>query len=104
MHPLSPDVCYLLSHVHRILLFCHSKHAPLQEGIVHHLQLQGQESELLRSIYLQEVNRVKFLMRGYLRCRLWKVEKYVMYILDNEEEQEKLSSQELHHAQVNLAS
>lgn len=72
----------------------------MQEGVIRHLQQQGQASELIRSIYLQELNRVRYMMRAYLRCRLLKIEKYVMHILDNEEEQEKLSSQELHQAQV----
>lgn len=68
--------------------------------MIQHLQRQGQASELIRSIYLQELNRVRYLMRAYLRCRLLKIEKYVMHILDNEDEQDKLSSQELQHAQV----
>ena len=76
------------------------EHAFVQEDVIRHLQQQGQDSELIRSIYLQELNRVKFMMRAYLRCRLQKIEKYVMFILDNEDEQEKLSHQELHHAQV----
>lgn len=72
----------------------------LQEDVIRHLQLQGADSELVRTLYLQEVNRVKYMLRAYLRCRLLKIEKYVMHVLDNEEEQEKLSPQELHHAQV----
>ncbi len=71
-----------------------------QEGVIQHLQWQGQASELIRSVYLQELNRVRYLMRAYLRCRLLKIEKFVMHILDNEEEQDKLSPQELQHAQV----
>lgn len=76
----------------------------LQGGIIQHLHQQGQECELMRSVYLQEVNRVKYMMRAYLRCRLWKVEQYAMHILDNEEEQEKLSPQELYYAQVGLCT
>ena len=68
--------------------------------MIQHLQRQGQASELIRSIYMQELNRVRYMMRGYLRCRLLKIEKYVMHILDNEEEQDKLSPPELQHAQV----
>ena len=45
---------------------------------------------------------MKYMLRAYLRCRLVKLEKYVMYILDNEEEQLKLLPQELHYAQVYL--
>ena len=44
------------------------------------------------------------MMRAYLRCRLFKIEKYAMFILDNEEEQEKLSAPELNHAQVSFHS
>lgn len=40
------------------------------------------------------------MLRAYLRCRLLKLEKYVMFILDNESEQEKLLPQELQYAQV----
>ena len=72
----------------------------LQEDIIRGLQNQGNEKELVRSIYIQELNRVKYLLRAYLRCRLLKLEKYVMFILDNEEEQLKLLPQELHYAQV----
>ena len=75
----------------------------LQEEVIRHLQIQGADSELVRTIYVQELNRVKYMMRAYLRCRLLKVEKYVMHVLDNEEEQDKLSPQELHHAQVGRA-
>ena len=72
----------------------------LQEEVIRHLQIRGADSELVRTIYVQELNRVKYMMRAYLRCRLLKIEKFVMHVLDNEEEQEKLSPQELHHAQV----
>lgn len=86
-------------------MLCFKSDSPsFQEGVVQHLQSQGQACELMRSIYLQELNRVKYLMRAYLRCRLLKIEKYVMFILDNEEEQDKLSPQELNHAQVNAVS
>jgi hypothetical protein len=72
----------------------------VQEDVIRHLQVQGADSELVRTLYLQELNRVKYMMRAYMRCRLLKIEKFVMHVLDNEEEQEKLSPQELHHAQV----
>ena len=74
----------------------------LQEEIIMGLQNQGTEADLVRSIHIQELNRVKYMLRAYLRCRLVKLEKYVMYILDNEEEQLKLLPQELHYAQVYL--
>jgi len=78
------------------------QNAALQEEVIRHLQQQGADSELVRTLYLQELNRVKYMMRAYLRCRLLKIEKFVMHVLDNQEEQEKLSPQELHHAQVCL--
>ena len=71
--------------------------------MIRHLQIRGADSELVRTIYVQELNRVKYMMRAYLRCRLLKVEKFVMHVLDNEAEQDKLSPQELHHAQVGHA-
>lgn len=34
-------------------------------------------------IYLSEMSRVRYLLRSYLRCRLQKIERHVMHILDN---------------------
>ena len=72
----------------------------MQEDIIRRLQSQGPEVELMRSLYIQELNRVKYVLRAYLRCRLLKIEKFVMFILDNEAEQQKLLPQELEYAQV----
>ena len=74
----------------------------MQEEIIRSLQSLGPETELVKSIYIQELNRIKYMLRAYLRCRLLKLEKYVMYVLDNEEEQQKLLPQELRYAQVIL--
>ena len=41
------------------------------------------ELKLLVEIYLSELSRVRYLLRAYLRCRLQKIERHVMHILDN---------------------
>lgn len=45
-----------------------------------------------------EMERVKFLIRAYVRCRIHKVEKYAQYILGNIQVQAMLSELELGHA------
>ncbi|KAK9819598.1 hypothetical protein WJX72_000134 [[Myrmecia] bisecta] len=56
------------------------------------------DAELIRSLYLQELLRVKYLLRSYLRTRIQKIEQYVMHILDDPEYQERLSPKELEYA------
>jgi len=46
-----------------------------------------------------EIERVKFVVRSYVRTRLFKIEKYARYILANPQVQTKLSEMELKHAQ-----
>ncbi|THH28857.1 hypothetical protein EUX98_g5334 [Antrodiella citrinella] len=58
------------------------------------------EDEHFRIMLVQtEVERVKFVIRSYLRTRLHKVEKYARYIMSTPETQEKLSQGELDHAE-----
>ncbi|KAK9355351.1 hypothetical protein V1523DRAFT_438683 [Lipomyces doorenjongii] len=45
-----------------------------------------------------EVERVKFLVRGYLRARILKIDKYYMHILNNLDMQTRLSQSELRYA------
>ncbi|KAJ3218881.1 hypothetical protein HK099_004905 [Clydaea vesicula] len=49
----------------------------------------------LSSIYLQEIERLKFLIRSYLKMRLEKIEKFSLDFLVNQENRLKLSSKEL---------
>ncbi|KAF8321336.1 GINS complex Sld5 component [Clavulina sp. PMI_390] len=58
------------------------------------------EEEYFRIILIQtEAERVKFLVRSYLRARLHKIEKYAAHILSTPEQRARLSVTELTHAQ-----
>jgi GINS complex subunit 4 len=58
------------------------------------------EEEHFRIILVQtEAERVKFLVRSYLRTRLHKVEKFAPFIMKHPEIQARLSALELDHAQ-----
>lgn len=66
-------------------------------------RMQGdKELGMARTIILWDLNRVKYMMRTYLRTRLQKIEKYVMHILDSEEMRDCLSEKEYQFAQVRL--
>lgn len=41
------------------------------------------ELKLVVDVYMHELARVRYLLRSYLRTRLFKIERYVMHILDN---------------------
>ena len=57
------------------------------------------EEEHIRITLAQtEVERVKFVVRSYLRTRLFKIEKYARYVTTNLEVQTRLSQAELDHA------
>ena len=49
----------------------------------------------LANIYRLELERVEYILRSYLRTRLFKIEKNYKYILKNEEQEKKLSKEEL---------
>ncbi|KAF9505965.1 hypothetical protein BS47DRAFT_1305914 [Hydnum rufescens UP504] len=58
------------------------------------------EEEHFRIVLIQtEAERVKFLVRSYLRTRLHKIEKYAAYIIQTPEMRGRLSVTELAHAQ-----
>ena len=63
-------------------------------------QYDNPEQELPRTVYRTEVDRIKYLLRSYLRTRLKKVERYCLFILDNEEAQQMLSPKEMQYAKV----
>ncbi|KAI0660298.1 GINS complex Sld5 component [Cubamyces menziesii] len=79
--------------------------------LLDHIRKQSRDVELLRAdpdsseeehfrimLVQTEVERVKFVIRSYVRTRLHKIEKYARYISATPEIHEKLSKAELDHA------
>ncbi|KAA1470796.1 GINS complex Sld5 component [Dentipellis sp. KUC8613] len=59
------------------------------------------EDEHFRIVLAQtEIERVKFIVRSYLRTRLYKIEKYARFIVSNQEMQARLSQIEVDHART----
>lgn len=56
------------------------------------------EDKFAGMIYQTEIERIKFLLKSYLRVRLSKIEKYTLYILRQENSDELLSPQEVIYA------
>ncbi|KAH8827254.1 hypothetical protein DL96DRAFT_1606033 [Flagelloscypha sp. PMI_526] len=72
-----------------------------QSGIVNTLQSDPVEAEKehMRLILVQiEIERVKFVVRSYVRTRLYKIEKYARHLLQNEQLQTRLSEAERDYA------
>ena len=44
---------------------------------------ENDDMKLVVEIFMSELSRIRYLLRAYLRVRLQKVERHVMYILDN---------------------
>lgn len=44
--------------------------------------------------YRKEVERIRFILHSYLRVRLWKIQKYTLYFLSDEESWNRLSAAE----------
>ncbi|KAF9267216.1 GINS complex Sld5 component [Marasmius fiardii PR-910] len=62
-------------------------------------ELSTSEEEHLRIMLVQtEVERVKFVVRSYVRTRLYKIEKYARHIVSSPEIQARLTTSELEHA------
>ncbi|KAK1222264.1 GINS complex subunit [Marasmius sp. AFHP31] len=62
-------------------------------------EMSTSEEEHLRIMLVQtEVERVKFVVRSYVRTRLYKIEKYARHIVSNAEVQRRLTASELDHA------
>ncbi|KAL0576645.1 GINS complex subunit [Marasmius crinis-equi] len=62
-------------------------------------EMSTSEEEHLRIMLVQtEVERVKFVVRSYIRTRLYKIEKYARHIVSNAEVQRRLTTSELEHA------
>ncbi|KAJ3052850.1 GINS complex subunit, partial [Rhizoclosmatium hyalinum] len=55
--------------------------------------------DFVRSVYLHEADRVKFVLQSYLRTRLFKIEQKTLAILKSPEYQACLSESELAYAQ-----
>ncbi|KAI9058941.1 GINS complex Sld5 component [Trametes sanguinea] len=83
--------------------------------LLDHIRKQSSDVELLRAdpdsseeehfrimLVQTEVERVKFVIRSYIRTRLHKIEKYAKYISATPEIHEKLSKAELDHARRSL--
>ncbi|TRM63489.1 hypothetical protein BD626DRAFT_494494 [Schizophyllum amplum] len=76
-------------------------HIRRQSSVV--LALRGDqaasEAEHARITLVQtEIERARFIVRSYVRARLWKLEKYARYIMTHPEVQERISVAELDHA------
>jgi len=80
-------------------------------GLLDHIRCQSETVQLLRSdpssseeehfrimLAQTEVERVKFVVRSYLRTRLFKIERFARYIMTNPEVQQRLSENEVDHA------
>ncbi|KAL4247890.1 DNA replication complex GINS protein SLD5 [Abortiporus biennis] len=84
----------------------------LLAGLLDRIRKQTSDVQLLRSdpnssedehfrimLVQTEVERLKFVIRSYMRTRLFKVEKYAQFITSHPEVHDKLSKAELEHAQ-----
>ncbi|KAI8880252.1 GINS complex, Sld5 component [Backusella circina FSU 941] len=58
----------------------------------------GSDNKLHIMIYQTEMERVKYLLRNYLRTRLYKIEKYTLYLLRRHDLNTLLSPQEIVYA------
>jgi GINS complex subunit 4 len=67
--------------------------------------LQTHEKDIKLQLVLieSELERVQFLLRSYIRHRLRKLDKYALYVQDNTQEKEKLSSDEVIYLEGHLA-
>ncbi|KAF5320148.1 hypothetical protein D9611_010297 [Ephemerocybe angulata] len=95
------------------------RHAPdilpaeedLLAGLLDHLRLQARnvqilrddpqtsESEHIRIMLVQtELERVKYVVRAYVRTRLYKIERYARWVMQDEEVQRRLTAGEREHA------
>ncbi|KAG2052371.1 GINS complex, Sld5 component [Suillus hirtellus] len=83
----------------------------LLAGLLDHIRSQSETVQLLRTdpssseeehfrivLVQTEVERVKFIVRSYLRTRLFKIEKFARYIMTNPQVQQQLSESEVEHA------
>lgn len=50
--------------------------------------------QFLHNLLQMEIDRINYLLHSYARCRLKKIEKFILFICQNEEEMKKLSKEE----------
>eukprot|EP00128_Syssomonas_multiformis_P008678 Colp12_sorted_trinity150504_noHs@25695 len=77
--------------IERISLAVKEQEDSIQEGVTENLN-----NYYFGRIFHSEVERVKYMIRDYLRLRLWKIEKYALHILKNE--RRRLSEPEYNYA------
>jgi GINS complex subunit 4 len=65
------------------------------------IDMRPEEKDLKLKLLIveSELERVKFLIRGYLRMRLAKIDKYTLYIQQNEGLLKRLSTEEVQYMQ-----
>ncbi|KAI7825928.1 hypothetical protein BX661DRAFT_184413 [Kickxella alabastrina] len=61
-------------------------------------KMQTQQVPFMSNILKMDVDRIKYLVRSYLRTRLGKIEDHVKYYLDNQVYRERMSQSELDYA------
>lgn len=62
------------------------------------LDAQADTTDIIRTMMAIELTRLKYMLRSYLRVRLFKIEKYVMHCIESEEVRNRLSSLEQSYA------
>ena len=100
----------LLEHqvrVHLIIQYHYPNTNPHKHLHLHQEQVvQSAESrpdhDLVCTIYTVEITRVKYMLRSYLRTRLFKIGKYVMHSMDDPEVRSRLSPLEDQYAEQYL--
>uniref|UniRef100_A0A7S4F9L8 DNA replication complex GINS protein SLD5 n=1 Tax=Chrysotila carterae TaxID=13221 RepID=A0A7S4F9L8_CHRCT len=67
-------------------------------------ELEGEKASLKRALYEMELERIQFVIREYLRIRLFKIQKYALHISKDEDLQSRLTEPErnLHSGYVEL--
>ncbi|KAI0808048.1 GINS complex Sld5 component [Fomes fomentarius] len=118
--PLPQDLAEETPFQQLIRHWMNERHAPdilpgqemLLGRLLDHIRKQSSDVELLRAdpdsseeehfrimLVQTEIERVKFVIRSYVRTRLHKIEKYAKYITRTPEIHQRLSKAELEHAQ-----
>jgi GINS complex subunit 4 len=103
----SPEVLMFESDlVSRIYSRIEQQEAVLEDshgGVVDHSSASSREAykeskELASTCISIELSRIKYMLRSYLRVRLFKIENYVMHCIESEEVQDRLSPLERSYA------
>ncbi|KAJ3411538.1 GINS complex subunit [Chytridiales sp. JEL 0842] len=66
-----------------------------QTGNVESLNDESPDAAFIHLVYQQEMERIKFVIRSYVRVRLTKIERYTRFILSTPEMRNRLSPAEL---------